>query len=273
MDEYKNKLGIRWTIGDVSDSGFEALRLSVWGAFRAFGSDVSYAIYVNSIDLEVARRKTGDLPESAEWRKSEIVNIPDFLAKRLDPRMAEGVAWKFAPLQAFPDRYELALDNDCILWEVPKTIAEWLNRLDETQCLVAEDVRACFGKFETYCGSQPKNSGIRGLPPQFSLEKKIREMMELHPVRLESELDEQGLQIAALSRVAPLAVVSIEEVSVCSPFPPHMPNLGIYGAHFVGLNAKQRHWNYDGKPAEELTREHWKKWRPEVYRRVGISPT
>ena len=31
------RLGVRWTTGDASARGFEALRLSLWGAFRLFG--------------------------------------------------------------------------------------------------------------------------------------------------------------------------------------------------------------------------------------------
>lgn len=40
----RTRVGVRWTIGDVSDEGFEALRLSVWGAFRLFGEDAVYAV-------------------------------------------------------------------------------------------------------------------------------------------------------------------------------------------------------------------------------------
>src|SRR4051795_4479741 len=38
------------------------------------------------------------------------------------------------------------------------------------------------------------------------------------PVQLQSELDEQGLQIAALSLGGPPLVVTTAEVTICSPF-------------------------------------------------------
>ena len=124
--------------------------------------------------------------------------------------MAEGVGWKLAPLRMFPDRHEIALDNDCILWELPPALRAWLEREPAQGCLLAEDVRACFGQFAAYCGSAPRNSGIRGLPPGFCLETALRAMLDVHPVQLASELDEQGLQAAALARCGTLDVVPLQ---------------------------------------------------------------
>ncbi len=36
------------------------------------------------------------------------------------------MGWKLVPLRLFPDAYELALDNDCILWEMPEGLRRWL---------------------------------------------------------------------------------------------------------------------------------------------------
>lgn len=33
---FGEQFGLRWTIGDVCDYGFETLRLSVWGAWKLF---------------------------------------------------------------------------------------------------------------------------------------------------------------------------------------------------------------------------------------------
>src|SRR4051812_12160364 len=110
------RLGIRWTIGNVSERGFEALRLSVWGAYRVFGPDADYLICVNSIRADDVRANTSTLPLEVQWREVTMGDVPQIIQQHVDGQMAEGVAWKFAPLQLFPDRYELALDNDCILW-------------------------------------------------------------------------------------------------------------------------------------------------------------
>src|SRR4051812_28383363 len=63
----RGQLGIRWTIGDVSDRGFHALRLSIQGAWRLFGADARYAVCVNTLPLEVVRARTGAVPAPVAW--------------------------------------------------------------------------------------------------------------------------------------------------------------------------------------------------------------
>lgn len=262
-------LVVRWTIGNVSARGFEALRLSVWGAFRIFGASALYVICLNSLPLDVAQDRVGTLPSGVEWR-----DVTGELWREIDPylgpEMAEGVAWKFAPLRIHRDAYELALDNDCIMWEMPPAIEEWL-RADDA-CLIAEDVLPCFGKFAPLCGAAPRNSGVRGVPPHFDLRAAILETLQERGVTLTSELDEQELQVAALSRRGAPEVVSVHDVSICSPFPPHLPELGACGAHFVGTNARALNWELNGTPAVAHLQAHWARHRPALYERVGIRP-
>lgn len=265
--------GIRWTIGNASERGFEELRLSIWGAWRLFGPAASYVVCVNVISPEQARQRTGRLPPVVRWYDSRM-DLPRWLASHLDGRMAEGVGWKFAPLRMFPGRHELALDNDCILWAVPACMKRWLEQEQPSECLMAADVAFGFGQFAPLAGGRPCNSGIRGLPPQFDLAAALQHALrraEQHygePVVLSSELDEQGLQTAALTLAGPLNLVSVEEVSVCSPFHPHSPHLGSCGAHFVGSNARHIPWDYYGRPADKLMTQHWEQVRAVVYQRV-----
>src|SRR5690606_14117503 len=119
------RVGIRWTIGDVSEQGFEALQCSIWGAWNAFGPDTAYAVCVNTVSLDRARALTGAVPEAVRWHWVAR-DLPAFLVDHVDAAMAEGVAWKITPLRMFPDRYEISLDNDCILWDVPDAIRSWL---------------------------------------------------------------------------------------------------------------------------------------------------
>jgi hypothetical protein len=262
------RLGVRWTLGDVSERGFEALRLSIWGAWRLFGPEAQYAVCVNTIALDRARAQTGDLPEGVLWHDATR-EIPRFLKAHFDEGMAEGVGWKFAPLRFFPDRFELSLDNDCILWEVPAAIRDWLEEADPQRCVAAEDVLACFGQFASVCGPEPRNGGIRGLPPGFDLDAALRKLLQQQPVLMTSELDEQGLQTAALASSGAPRVVTVDEVTICSPFPPHVPHLGRCGAHFCGLNAKQLPWSLEGRPATEYIQDHWHRHRDALYERVA----
>lgn len=269
MHHVASKLGVRWTIGDVSDAGFEALRLSIHGAFRLFGPRARYAVCVNTVPLNVARTRTGEVPSAIEWH--DVSNALDSRVRaHFDENMAEGVGWKFAPMRVFEDRYELALDNDCILWGVPAAIRRWLEG-EPGSCVIAEDVRRCFGQFADLCGPEPRNSGIRGIPSDFDLGAEIERLLTSRGAILRSELDEQGLQVAAVSNARKTHVVRVEEVTICSPFPPHLPELGRLGAHFCGLNAKALPWSYEGRPASELTREHFARHRPALYARVGLS--
>ncbi|HEU4643130.1 MAG TPA: hypothetical protein VFS44_11810 [Gemmatimonadaceae bacterium] len=260
-------VGVRWTVGDVSPFGFEALRASMRGCRRVFGEDARYAVVVNSISPDEARRRVGEVPAHVEFLAASVDQIPPAFAARLDPGLAEGVAWKLAPPRVFPDRFELALDNDCILWEMPTAVRAWLDRGEG--CVIAEDVQACFGRFAPLAGGAPRNSGIRGLPPGFDLAVAIAGVLREHPAPISSELDEQGLQVAAVARAGAQWVVGIDEVSICSPFPPHQPELGRCGAHFVGVNVRHAPWELDGRPAVEWLREHWLRWREEVLARTG----
>jgi hypothetical protein len=262
-------LVVRWTIGNVSASGFESLRLSLWGARRAFGPEARLVVCVNSVPLNQAKSLTGDVPAETEWQ-AVTRSFPNFLRKHLDDNLAEGVGWKFAPLRIAPDAYELALDNDCILWEQPNAVREWLAG-DDPLAVLAEDERRMLGQFSDLCGPEPRNSGIRGLPPGFDLGRALRTVLQEHPAVMASELDEQGLQVAALTRSLDTRIVTTREVTICSPFPPHQPRLGTCGAHFVGLNARQLPWDYDGRPAADCIRQHWLGHRARIQALVAAA--
>lgn len=261
---------IRWTVGNVSEFGFEALRLSVWGAYRLFGSSADFVICLNSVPLARAQQLTGPLPAHVSWRCVTRDEVAPFILPHLDDQFAEGVGWKFAPFRLSPNRAELALDNDCILWRMPEAVGRWLNGDDEAP-VIAEDVLACFGQFTPLCTSAPRNSGLRALPQGYDLEGRMRTALSRLPVVMRSETDEQGLQVAAVSLDGEPRIVTIDEVSICSPFPPHLPHLGRCGAHFVGLNAHALPWSLQGRPAVAHLADHWRRHRREVAARVGVE--
>ena len=261
-------LGVRWTIGDVSDHGWQALRLSILGAQRVFGSDAAYAVCVNSVPLCHALERVGPL-DKVHWYAVSRSDLPPIVGDRFDHDMAEGVAWKLAPLRVFPRQWEISLDNDCILWDLPDGMRTWLAEADPRRCLLAEDARPMYGQFTRFCGAAARNAGIRGLPAGYPLFETLTELLSKVPQPLVSELDEQGLQVAAVSALAEPAVVSIDDVAICSPFPPHRPHLGRCGAHFCGLNARHFAWQLDNRPAEDWIRANWEYHLPTIRARVS----
>ena len=260
-------LAVRWTIGDVSNSGFEALGLSIRSAKRLFGPATKYVVCVNSLSLSAARDRLGPMAEEVHWVHS-AEHIPNWLSPRLDENMAEGVAWKLAPVRLFPDLHELSLDNDVILWQIPDAIGQWLQSNDPESCVMAEDAQRCLGQFSDSCDDRAINSGIRGIPPNFRFEDKLREKLHETEIVLRSELDEQGLQAAVLCQ-AHLGLVSREDVSICSPFPMHQQALGRCGAHFVGLNQRFLPWELEGRGAHEVIHERWRGYQQELNRLVA----
>lgn len=270
-----DRLTVRWTIGDVRDRGFDLLRISTASAVRLFGPEAEYVVCVNSVPLNEARRLTGHLPPVVQWREVTSADVPPLLRDYSDDGLMEGMAWKLSPLRVAPDRFELAIDNDCILWDLPQAISGWLR--EENGAVLAEDVERYLGSFDALCPPGAYNAGIRGLCPGETLEPQLadvlREATEAQggSMVLRSEIEEQGLQVAAVLRCRPVRLVQRSEVSICSPFWPRDPEPGACGAHFVGMNARHIPWDYFDRPADEWLTEHWKRLRPVISRLAGLE--
>jgi len=251
---------IRWTIGDVSSRGIEALSLSIAGARKIFEGNARYVVCVNTIPaLEIAGHVTG-MGAGVEWLQADA-ELPSWLKEYLDPGMAEGVAWKFAPVDIAPDLPTLALDNDVVLWDMPPSVRQWLE--DGDSLLIAEDVRSCYGNFAPWCVTEPRNSGIRGTPAGFPIEEKLQKMLARSQRSIRSETDEQGLQVSMITREKH-RVVSLEEVSICGYFRPHQLRLGSCGAHFVGVNARKLPFEWNGLSGETYVHDFWDSMKPQV---------
>ncbi len=269
-----DRLTVRWTIGRVRPRGFEMLRLSMLCAVRLFGPATRYRVCVNTLPIAEVQARTGPVPEAIEWRSVNRDDVPPVLRPHCTGDLMQGMGWKLTPLRTDLGRFELALDNDCILWDLPTAMAEWLEA--GTGALLAEDVDRCLGRFDALCPPGALNAGIRGLPPDADLATALAHVLRAvepapgEQVQLVDEIEEQGLQAAAVARIAPLFFVSADEVSICSPFWPRSPELGSCGAHFVGMNARHTPWNYYDRPADEWLDEHWSRHRAALYERAGL---
>jgi hypothetical protein len=250
------------------------LRLSIACAFQLFGPAAKFVVCVNSLSADRARERLGDVPATVEWYEVTRADLPELLRASAGLEMMEGTGWKLAPLRVYPERYELALDNDCILWRLPDGMRRWLESDDSS--LFARDVERYLGHFDRLCPPGALNSGIRGLAPGRDMSRAIEGVFhELRsngsPIRLTREVDEQGLQAAAICRMGPLHLVRTDEVSICSPFWPRSPELGTCGAHFTGMNARHIPFDYFDRPADEWLAEHWERHRPILYQKAGLE--
>lgn len=280
-----DRLTLRWTIGDVRPRGFELLRLALVCAFRLFGPAPEYVVYVNSVALADARARTGSLPpelvKKVEWRLAQRSDVPSVLREALSEELIEGMGWKLVPLRCAPDRWELALDNDCVLYQAPEGLRQWL--ATASSALFAEDVDRALGLFDPQCPPGNFNAGIRGLAPGVDLAPALAEVLADAarrqqtapgaPLILHGEIEEQGLQAAAMFRLraGTLFWVRKTEVTLCSPFWPRTPELGPCGAHFLGMNAAHIPWNYYDRPADDWLAQHWAASRPALYARAGLA--
>ncbi|MBI3926165.1 MAG: hypothetical protein HY319_11535 [Armatimonadetes bacterium] len=245
-------IALRWTIGDVSSRGQEALRLSIWGAWKLFGPAADYLVCVHTLPVELVRARTRPIPPGIQW-------LP----------CGGGTPWELEPPRYYPDRHEICIANNLILWEMPATLKDWLDQ--RTRCLLTEDIWACYGRFGDLCGKTAYNLGLRGMPPGFDLGVVQQGLLELRPGSLCSrEADERGLQVAALSLTGAPFGVTLQEVSLCSPFYPHQPYLGRCGSHFLGVNSSQIPWDYYGRPADVWMDEHWRRYFPVLIERVRM---
>ena len=269
-----DSLVVRWTIGDVRKRGFELLHLSIACARRLFGSSARYVVCVNSIEVDDARRRSGYFERGVEWRKVTRADAPEFLSEFCSEDLMEGMGWKLCPLRVDLNCHELILDNDCVLWALPQAMRRWLE--EPNSYLFTRDVERRMGSFETLCPPGAMNAGIRGLPPGDDLSEPLMEVLRAATesnggAQLNGEIEEQGLQAAAICWRAPLYFVETEEVTLCSPFWPRTPELGTCGAHFVGMNAAHIPWNYYDRPADEWLDEHWEASRPLLYEKAEIK--
>lgn len=254
------KLGVRWTIGDVSSRGFEALRLSIRGALKIFGDNAEYAIGVNTVSIDYVRSIVGDVADRVEWFDATQL-APAWLREWSGDDFGSGMFWKLAPVRYFVDIPELSLDNDVILWKIPASIHQWLN--DGNSLLIAEDVEAHYGNLARFCGPEPRNAGIRGVPLGFDAEVRLREIVARYGMQMTHDCDEQGLQVALVASEKH-RVVSLDEVAICGYFRPHRLEFGSCGAHFVGVNSKQLPWRWEGHSGEYYVHSYWDSRRSAV---------
>ncbi len=237
------RLCVRWTIGDLLPYGIEALRLSVWGAFRCFGDGARYVIGVHDVAPARAQALVRGLPDAVAWQRVDPSQLPSWLRRAdVSPRFA----LRFAPVlldREDRERAELRLDRGCVLFATPPTVAAWLDDPNPRACALLADH-----------GGEP-NTTLRGAGRGFDLEEALRETLREAPRALRSREDAERLELDALSLLEPPRLVPPREVDVTE-----------LGSHGVRLAPP-----LDGSaPSAPRDRARWEHTLAELHARLGV---
>ncbi len=235
-----DNLVIRWTFGETKErptslQAFDLLETSIRFANLLFPEAekilvISHIIYPNSFEKikEIARNTGTDLLEVPNtWDNNEKNS---FL--------------KYIPARINPDKYELFLDADVILWKIPETLKQWIKQSDAF--LVNSDRNGnYYGVYQNVFPSDLKlNAGILGFPPGFQIELPDVEKL---PEKFHSE---QGFVLSELlhsqKKLFVLRKKEIFQSNAKEYINTKYKNLteDFTGAHFCGtLYAHYFHWD------------------------------
>jgi hypothetical protein len=212
---------VRWTLGNVSDQGFDCLRLSIKKMMGMYGTEkFDYFLCHNNVPKSRLDLIHKDVELLDQGRFTESLPIP--------PSNKFGVSWKLYPPRIDMDRNEIFMDNDLILYKKMD-----FDRLG-SMCFISEAARRSYGSFsERIETSNNLNSGFFGLTRGFDFAGELSKAIALFDIDWDlSYFEEQGVVAYVLSG-RPHWVVGLDKISINleEPF-----RLGEYGIHFVGLN-------------------------------------
>lgn len=173
----------RWTIGDVSEVGWEILSESVRLATKVY-PEFDFVICHNNLT-----------PEKEDVLRKFSVPLlrQDDLIKRQDSGSKMDFFWKLVPPRIRLDSHELWVDNDLLILDRIPYIDEWLNNSDAA--IISESsvgLKNWYGRFENMIDPCIAEccAGLFGLPPGFDFGEEVEKLSDGLV-----EYDEQGLVV------------------------------------------------------------------------------
>lgn len=173
----------RWTIGDVSDVGWEILAESIWQARKVY-SEFDFVICHNNLDEHKIQRllKFGIPLFDQDKAVTSYVYEDQY-------KYGTDYSWKLVPPRLRADSHELWVDNDLVIRDRIPALDDWLHS-DSAIISASRDGIPRYGRYtELIDRSISCCAGFFGLPPNFNFEGKISELCDSPLV----EYDEQGL--------------------------------------------------------------------------------
>ena len=227
------KTTLRWTIGPVSESGFQCLSMSVRMAKKIY-PEFDRVICHNQLNADQLR--------FINQLEANTINQHDHIHHLPYPPEGETVHWKLFPPRVSPDTHEICLDNDVVLLDRIYEIDKFLEYDDKF--LSYQGLHSIYGQHDkTVSPGININSGIYGLPPRFDFQGEIENIIK----PWEDKFDEQGIVATIIHRnehfmISQCVIPIIEKWMPISYF---SKNKMCKGFHFVGLNYQESHkqWN------------------------------
>jgi hypothetical protein len=137
----------RWTIGAVSNTGFDILKHSV-NLFSKIYPEFERIICFNSIE----KSKIKSLERKAQlFEQKEEHSVCNILPTNPNDKQQEcSCGWKLCPPRLSLKTHELFIDNDLIIIKRIKEIDDWLKVQDETIISEGHPRSRMFGVFDEF---------------------------------------------------------------------------------------------------------------------------
>lgn len=239
-----NKPLARWTIGPVSNAGYEILLESI-SSFSKNYPEFDRVVCCNNID--------GKFFEKISFY-ANILNTPLYQQKDSDlpcqvmqpnplSKCATGCGWKLAPPRLRINSIEIFIDNDLIIFKRIKEIDDFIT--SKKHGIISEGKWRLYGAFKDFVPQDKKLcAGFFGFPPFLSFDKHIKYFFSHFNQPLDA-FDEQGITATTISSMKNFYVIPIKKLRIiedCDDFP-DLFDEEICGIHFVGANRKpNRNW-------------------------------
>ena len=223
----------RWTIGEVSEVGWEIFSESVRQAVKVY-PEFDFVICHNNLSLEevIFLKKWGVPLHSQKF---------EYPFQYCEKNQTD-YSWKLVPPRLRMDAHELWVDNDLVIRDRIPEIDQWLVS-QTTMISASKEVISRYGRFTDSIDPWIKCcAGFFGLPPGFDLEARINELC-MEPL---VNYDEQGLVTKIVTGTTGWIEVDFENLKMLGSWNPErigMPHRLPPGVHFVGSNrAKTKEW-------------------------------
>lgn len=226
---------IRWTIGNVSDYGFLCLKKSVELMKQLLGSKCEYAICHNNLNKYQFKK----LPNVDILIDSKCyLNIYPVNVLKEKKYNNPSVFWKLYPARIRKECHEIIIDNDILIYKLPKKIINFLN--SNHIILTESHKRSYSGVLKNIIPYEFNiNSGIIGLPPNYDFENDIKKTIKNHKIKWEDHMSEQTLVAYILSKKK-CEIINKKEIYINWNTTKEKISFGTCGVHMCGLNGKNK---------------------------------